>query len=489
MIFVRRLKKAICKGAAILLTAAMLLNPAAVFAETTNSAETTENTETTEGKKLSPNNLDFSDEKNQEMVWDSFSISTWTDNRIRLNFTLGDQGAAFSSKLDSYGGKEFRDTFEYPLEEILKAFDKAEDSGKKVINTNHRFRCVEYRKIVACVLYDMTYWADITGSDDGETNWFKYGEKPKDLSGYGIGDSMADIWNGFDIDQSQFETDVQHGVYVSEPFKKYWTAHGVKEDKLINKFWHELAYAFFGDSSCESLVDVTRVIIERLTRYDDNSRYWYLSGDGEGKRTFYFDVYKAHDMLNYVCLDGIYTLSDSTFGYYSLFEKFLLYAYQIPSKKNKYQNLTHLVKEWQETGTNETSYDNGGLTGNRWGNNTDYAYQDFLTYYYVNPDNVIYVPIYTYYQSLDDDAYKETTGYAYSFYVNYHGAYSDQLKTYNKCVSKGKDPMEKVLLNLVPGGWVGTADGTGMGQFYYDYYAASKIVSHTINGVTGEVVE
>ena len=78
---------------------AVLMSLVFLFSASTNAyaAASTSTTEsTTEEITTPPIGADFSDEKTQQDVWDVFSVSNWKDNRITLNFMLGDQGVAFS---------------------------------------------------------------------------------------------------------------------------------------------------------------------------------------------------------------------------------------------------------------------------------------------------------------------------------------------------------------------------------------------------------
>ena len=462
---------------------AVLMSLVFLFSASTNAyaAASTSTTEsTTEEITTPPIGADFSDEKTQQDVWDVFSVSNWKDNRITLNFMLGDQGVAFSPKLDDNQAKDFQETFEKPLSIAMQALDDAEKKGKTVLSHQHHYRFVEYQKIVSCVLYCMMYRGGILG----DTNWATIGD-PNKSEKYTFFDIAKSIYSGYDDDQMQF-VDAKHSLYLSQPFKDYWMAHGVKEEDLMRKFWEQVAYAFFGESGCTDLTDVAKIIVKRLTRYDEESRIFYVVEDE--KKPYYFDVYKSRDMLNYVCIDGLFTNSTS-FGYNSLFEQFLMYTYMAPSKKDKHKNLKYLVDEWNAPATNSSSIVNGGLSQcSDWGNTTDYSYFDFRGLYLANPDNRTRIPVYTYYQSLDPEAYGNT-GYAFMFnqfrqaVVGYDSNFAEFKK------SGDYDDILGCIVNTVPGGSVYESNGDGLGQFYYSEYVASKIVSHTINGVTGQVID
>ena len=160
-----------------------------------------------------------------------------------------------------------------------------------------------------------------------------------------------------------------------------------------------------------------------------------------------------------------------------------------PSKKDEHKNLKYLVDEWNAPATNSSSIVNGGLSQcSDWGNTTDYSYLDFRGLYLANPDNRTRIPVYTYYQSLDPEAYGNT-GYAFMFnqfrqaVVRYDSNFAEFKK------SGDYDDILGCIVNTVPGGSVYESNGDGLGQFYYSEYVASKIVSHTINGVTGQVID
>jgi len=400
------------------------INP--VYAE--EISETTENSRDTGRTLAPPQEKDWTDTNVQNDVWDIFASTTWNDG-LHINFTLGDQGIAMADAIDDY--TEFQDIFEAPLSVILEKFDENEAEGKVVTVYPHTYKYVEYEKIVACVLYSI-YVREYPGFNSIIYSFTDENANQKIT----FLDFCKTLYNSFDEDQQRyFETAKEY--YLTNLFRDYAIDYlGYDSDTVKTALWTEAGWLYFGTGSIDSLDTLVKRILNEITKYNGT----IIGCEGGETATFEFDPYESKNILNYVCLDSVVLRGASR----TLFDSFVTS-----------NNFSEMADEFNSGGADSDGTITDMFDWSTYGDfYDDYIYNNFDTIYYCqyNTERLQYTD----------------SNLSSSFYITQESVDKDDTNSYGYTCPAG-------------------SQGKSIGQFYYDNYHATKIVNHTINGITGEI--
>ena len=258
--------------------------------------------------------MDFTNPLCQEDVWQIFISTDWS-NGVYLNYTLGDSGIAFATEVDNY--EDFISVFENRLIAVLKAFDNQEANGETVIGNPHKYKFVEYEKIVSCILYCMLL-EDYYYHECGGCGLVYSFNNDSEEASVGFLDMAKTIYQSLDEDYKQY-FDVAADFYLNNDFKDYAKENlGYTDETVDTALWGVLGLQYFG-VCCGSFDTLVKHILRVLTKEDGT--LFNLDENGN-PCVYYFDPYKKGDLYNFVCLDSIAFYFNGSIGD-SLFQSFI----------------------------------------------------------------------------------------------------------------------------------------------------------------------
>lgn len=376
--------------------------------------------------------VDFSEEEWQEYAWLVFGMTEW-NNGVNINFTLGNEGIAFATDVDNYA--DFVGAFENKLEVTLKALDKKEAEGKST-GVKHTYKWVEYEKVISCILYSMLI-RDTKSSLQG--NVYTFDSNTASVSLLDITKEMIKYMDENQKEMAEAATD----FYLCESIKDLLIEElGYTEDNCKNALWKELGKMYFGVSYIDTFDEFVVEIVKKLTE-SDGSVIEVNIEDATGTITYIFDPYAQKDsitgFLNYIQLNSVA----------------LDYSYLNNSKKSFFEDIVTrdefntLLSYYLEYVTNRFN----GFTE---------EYRNVLSSILKERQNGN-----SYYiHALDYQNTKGLQDIMGEQYFNY-GFSNDIIAT--------------------PGSYDGSEES--FGDFWLDNYQSARIVNHTINGLTGEIID
>lgn len=402
-----------------------MCNPMIVYAEETEA--TTEDT------------VDFSEEKWQEYAWLVFEMTDWNDS-VNINFTLGNDGIAFATDVDNYD--DFVGVFEDRLIITLKTFDAMEADGKS-LGVKHKYKWVEYEKIIACILYCMLIRDNHTGIQ-GNIYTFESGTESISLL-----DIALDTLVYMDDNQREM-IDAASDFYICDSIKELLVNDlGYTDENCKSVLWKELGVMYFGTSYIDTFDEFIIRLVRELTK-EDGTIIQMNNSYASGTMTYYFDPYaekeSVYGCLNYILLDSLAMKFQiqQTDKYDDSFFKQII----------QHEDFTYILDLY--------------LTGGGAGTGVSVTTEDWEYYYYAIEDIL---------NERKDDA----------MYYIYPLDYGDKK---GLCTVLGESYFNYGFSGDViarPGGESGSCNS--FGQFWYENYTSARIVNHTINGATGELID
>lgn len=382
--------------------------------------------------------VDFSEEKYQEYAWLVFQCTDWNNN-VNLNFSLGNEGIAFGGDVDNY--EDFVNVFEDKLIVTLKALDAKEASGVS-LGVKHTYKWIEYEKIIACILYSMLI-KDKNAAFNGGV--FTFYDTEASVSALEITKDLILYMDDNQKEMAEAATD----FYIYDSLKESLINDlGYTEENYKNVIWKELGKMYFGVTYIDTFDEFIIRLVKEITR-EDGTTISIHNGEASGDFVYIFDPYASKESitgcLNFILLDSLalkFQIKNTDNYKDSLFQKVI-----------SHENFNSILEEYLSLVRGEGSF---GITF------------DWISYSNVVTDIV-------------KDREDGSKSYIYSF------DYADTKGLGNIYDGYFHYFVDDSWASVLPGS--GDSSSNSFGWFWYDNYTSSRIVKHTINGVTGELVD